>query len=863
MSVDNAALPLSTEETDQLHRSSKKVKLQNGLSEEVSIPVYDNSSTDNGTDQKSKKSFRDIVMHESRTGEFLDDNYVSEDDSDEKAMVWVCVPNLPVEFYSHTFLWRLGQKIGVPIRINDTTLGVSHGKFARMRVEVDLSKPLLSKFKFRHRICRIEYEGINLICFECDHVLGSESKQFTSTHKVLGTTNFHSSRVASSTDLVASISLSSRKSIIAAVVGSHQLVVGRAGVGIIEARKVSDGIEIFDLDGGMATAPPDGGFHDDEQLPNSSTDMGDGDVSNNGAIVCRQEGVAVWNIHGIGSRCSLHLLKDYKCKFKPLILVLVEPKISRNIADDISYDLGFDCWVHMESVGFSGGACDILITLLPKVEVSESISQFHLISPCNVSFKVITKALANRIKQVLPSLISPLQSSFIPGQHLHDNVVILQEIAHSMHHCLGQKGWMAIKNISEFSGIRVSEDIGSYLGVPMFHGRVVKASFDVLLSCLEEHLAGWKIKYLSLASHLTLIKSVLTALPNHVMQTILLLRAVCDAFDKRVRQFLWGNVGDHHHVPIVKWETITKPMDQGGLGVRTYRIMNDAFLMKLGWKLLSDDGALCCSILRNKYMIGLRGLNHMVSRTTSSNLWKGILHSVEALQSGSFRVVVSGMFTDFWNDDWVGIGPLFQNAQTMILDHLFSLSVSHFWDSNGWRWELIRLFLDEQICLMIEAVHLQSNVQSMDVYAWKATPNGCFSVKSAYRSIGGLRSATANSKWVLLWKVKVPRCIQFFMWKVEVDMDSLATIHLVLGSPAANAHYSFLLLQIHGLLKWSWQVALSHCYREANRVADVLANLEVTTTDHYQLLQIPLAIVTGLLHEDVQGVAMSRLVQSG
>ncbi|KAF2316215.1 hypothetical protein GH714_041556 [Hevea brasiliensis] len=82
MNVDNAALPLSTEETDQLHWSSKKVKLRNGLSEEVSIPAHDNSSTDNGTDQKSKKSFRDIVMHESRTGEFLDDNYVSEDDSD-------------------------------------------------------------------------------------------------------------------------------------------------------------------------------------------------------------------------------------------------------------------------------------------------------------------------------------------------------------------------------------------------------------------------------------------------------------------------------------------------------------------------------------------------------------------------------------------------------------------------------------------------------------------------------------------------------------------------------------------------------------------------------------------------------------
>lgn len=36
-----------------------------------------------------------------------------------------------------------------------------------MCVEVDITKPLLSKFKLRRRIRRIEYEGIHLICFNC------------------------------------------------------------------------------------------------------------------------------------------------------------------------------------------------------------------------------------------------------------------------------------------------------------------------------------------------------------------------------------------------------------------------------------------------------------------------------------------------------------------------------------------------------------------------------------------------------------------------------------------------------------------------------------------------------------------------
>ncbi|XVF65823.1 hypothetical protein PTKIN_Ptkin09bG0281600 [Pterospermum kingtungense] len=42
----------------------------------------------------------------------------------------------------------------------------SRGKFARLCVEVDITKPLLSRFKLRRRVRRIEYEGIHLVCFQ-------------------------------------------------------------------------------------------------------------------------------------------------------------------------------------------------------------------------------------------------------------------------------------------------------------------------------------------------------------------------------------------------------------------------------------------------------------------------------------------------------------------------------------------------------------------------------------------------------------------------------------------------------------------------------------------------------------------------
>ena len=64
---------------------------------------------------------------------------------------------------------------------------------------------------------------------------------------------------------------------------------------------------------------------------------------------------------------------------------------------------------------------------------------------CNVQCKIITKVVANRLKNVMPKLISPMQSSFVLGRHITDNIVIAQEAIHSIHNKKGKVSWMAIK----------------------------------------------------------------------------------------------------------------------------------------------------------------------------------------------------------------------------------------------------------------------------------------------------------------------------------------------------------------------------------------------------------------------------------
>ena len=86
------------------------------------------------------------------------------------------------------------------------------------------------------------------------------------------------------------------------------------------------------------------------------------------------------------------------------------------------------------------------ITLVPKINNPSKMTDFRPISLSNVVYKLVAKVLANRLKVVLPHIISENQSAFLSKRLITDNVLVAFELMHYLEHKKeGKENLMAVK----------------------------------------------------------------------------------------------------------------------------------------------------------------------------------------------------------------------------------------------------------------------------------------------------------------------------------------------------------------------------------------------------------------------------------
>ena len=94
------------------------------------------------------------------------------------------------------------------------------------------------------------------------------------------------------------------------------------------------------------------------------------------------------------------------------------------------------------------------------------------------------------------------------------------------------------EQVAGIFGIPTMDQIGTYLGTPIFTTRRTTQSYQYLVDKIRMRIEGWQAKYLSMAGQATLKKASMTSIPIYTMQTILLPQKISHQIHKMSCKFL-------------------------------------------------------------------------------------------------------------------------------------------------------------------------------------------------------------------------------------------------------------------------------------------------------------------------------------
>nr|KYP62996.1 Putative ribonuclease H protein At1g65750 family [Cajanus cajan] len=250
-------------------------------------------------------------------------------------------------------------------------------------------------------------------------------------------------------------------------------------------------------------------------------------------------------------------------------------------------------------------------------------------------------------------------------------------------------------------------------------------------------MSNWKARTLPFAGRLTLTKLILAVLHQR-------------------------------HVHAVSWPVICTPKLDGGLGLRSSRVLNSLFCMKNCWQICTHPEKLWVQVVRSKYNCGNDLLPFVGRKANSSNFWKGLCSVWEPFRKGLVWRIGDGCSTNFWFDHWIpAIPKLISEADHFVPMQEINKHVADYVDQFGeWNLSSIEHLLPPDIFNVILGQSAPGLSPDKDVLAWKNAADGEFSLKKGYEFLCPVGVSSRQKVFKLLWNWRGPERIQTFLWRL-------------------------------------------------------------------------------------------------
>ncbi|KAK9930542.1 hypothetical protein M0R45_027578 [Rubus argutus] len=282
--------------------------------------------------------------------------------------------------------------------------------------------------------------------------------------------------------------------------------------------------------------------------------------------------------------------------------------------------------------------------------------------------------------------------------------------------------------IYKWLGIPIGALPFTYLGVPIFSGRPKRLHFQGLADKVKSRFPQWRGSSLSMAGRVTLVKSVINSMLSHSFFVYAWPQTVLVDLRRWVRNFIWSGNVLTGGFSTVAWANCCTPIDEGGLGLKNFPILNQSFLLKKFWDLLTST-TLAANFFCHRF---LNKFGQPCNYYKRSSIWPGLRPLFVDIKNGSQWIVGSGSKIDFWHHNWLGstITDLL-NISPSVAKSL-QTKLSSFIINGNWVCPIDLQALCAPIWNDVVRTTLPCKVGLDDRLIWKSAKDGNLTVALAY-----------------------------------------------------------------------------------------------------------------------------------
>eukprot|EP00253_Pinus_taeda_P023807 PITA_23807 len=309
-----------------------------------------------------------------------------------------------------------------------------------------------------------------------------------------------------------------------------------------------------------------------------------------------------------------------------------------------------------------------------------------------------------------------------------------------------------------------------------------KEDWNWLTTKIEARISHWSYKWLSRAGRLTLIKSVLLAIPVYWAALTWVPKGTLEKIRRICSRFLWAGSKESVVLPWVAWEKVARPKDWGGWGIKSLPEFSLSLAAKSGWRLIKLEN-LWTRVIKRKY-IDLVPLEDWIrnpakNKNNASVIWKETVESFRVIEQGLAWKIGNGQNVKIGKDPWVGcnmnyaLSPgLTQHLESRGIYFLYQVEkIGHstIWGQawkDGEDLELEQDWRNEWNTYTQELIRSQSRLKdSPDELIWAHADTGEYSQKSGYKYLMSRKGWDPPEWWSRhLWKLKAPPKAKILFW---------------------------------------------------------------------------------------------------